>query len=505
MSVDLDRMFATLRSDAESVPLSGPSGPRQRGTRRHRVRLGVTTLAVGSLIAGLTLSGSWLAGGGARPERVATPGTAVTFTSLERAGGFTIDGAGMADGPQSVAATVAGDRAYTTWSDGDSEKITAVSLPEGRKLWPPVDLGRGYHKLRVVYALPDAVMVTAERQANPDDPDAQQRAMFVLDPANGRVLWQIDSAHAYRFAPFESALVAASPRDGMRGLDWRTGKPKWSAAGSPSASAGWHPEVTAADLTGPDGSWTGKPESITFDGDARPVPHYAQQRLVTTDVAPDGGTTVGVYDVRTGRVESTRTVGETLQGVTVYDGTLYSTVLDGSQSWRLLAYDLGKEVPARNLHSAGVPMTADEPVPCGTARICLIVAGADESREVVAVDAAGSGQVWRRPAPDHADRLVPVGDRILVTGDGGSLLYAPDGVQLLRPEDRELPAYRITTGSILAYPREGDGELVGIAVADGSRRSLGRNVLAGSGDSSWNTRYIVSPMGHEFQVWRFAR
>ena len=196
-----------------------------------------------------------------------------------------------------------------------------------------------------------------------------------------------------------------------------------------------------------------------------------------------------------------------------YAGTLFV----GSQEspYQIEAYDLA------SLGEPQVVYTAHDPrrqvragAPCGDGRICVLdsISSDDKTTEIAAIDVAAHKELWRRPA-HGTDTLVPVGDRVLatnVTGEPASVLYDPDGRQLLKPEDQHAVGVRVTGGSLLLFSASpststDDVSLVGVSAADGGRTALGQVPKVRAKSCTWTDRYLVCPTDKDFEAWRFAK
>src|SRR5690606_20104686 len=187
-----------------------------------------------------------------------------------------------------------------------------------------------------------------------------------------------------------------------------------------------------------------------------------------------------------------------------------------SEGYRVLAYDLTT--------SGGQPRTLypvedttrhpiTPPQPCGQKRICLLDQSSFDSAtiELVAIDADGKGQVWRRPVPE-ADQLMAIGDTVVVSGGTPMVVgFDRDGEVVF--EQATGAAARINEGNLLVFGDEpwsafGDMSLLGHAVEDHRLVALHtvRGIVATA--CSWGAAtgegYLACPTREAVTIWRFA-
>jgi outer membrane protein assembly factor BamB len=492
MSADLDLLFAAAREYADGVPLPDTAAVRRRGQRRQQTQRTAVVVAVVVAVVAAAGVGAALTGrriGHPRPAVTPTPGHSVNFVPLQPIPDATVayPGAGQQGGVFPLTA-VAGDRAFVGWRQSDGAiRVGGIDLATGRPAWPVHTLGY-YGDWNGMFAVPEALIVIGEHDDGRNGPDY---TLFVVDPATGAVRWQREfSINSDGLEPYGSVLVYANGTDGVTsGLDWTTGKAKWSFH-----SPGGAPE-----------------QRITVNvGDTR-------LGEVTAD------RTLRVYDVTTGALTSTvPDVGSPADRYLASGGRLY--VASGDRGYQVRAYDLDHPGAAVQAYSAPPDRRLEAIEPCGPGRVCLLDevptagAGVDSTAEVAAIDVAARKQVWRKPAPGTG-ALIQLGDRILATGGrkGGTQnrLFDPSGRQLLQPEDQQGTALRLSSGSLLVFARQREtaapdgGSLVrdtpvdGVIATDGSRVPLGRLSAFGFACSA-TERYLVCPTAQEFRVWRYA-
>jgi molecular chaperone HscA len=510
MPADLDALFLAARAYADGVPLPLTDAVRERGRRRQRAQrtaVVVAVVLVAALAAGTGAVLSGHRGGPPRPAVTPGPTHTVRFRPL-----VPVPAASVVHlpGEGAVLAQIVGDRAFLGWrEDSGMLKVGAIDLRTGQAAWPVRQLGK-YGDWNGMIAIGSGLLAIGEH----DDGHDPDYTMFIVDPATGAVRWQREfSINDDDLVPYDSVLVYTKASEGITyGLDWHTGQARWQFR-NPGGGTGTQrralPMYTPADLAGP--------SRPLFGGFAAAA---ADNRLV--EVTADRA--VRVYDVGSGTLLST--VRDAVPGqshLLPYDGRLY--LADDGPGYQVRLFDLPGRTRDRPLYRGPAGRQLEALMPCGTGRICVLDdnhAGADweKTAEVAAVDAGTGREIWRRPAA-NTDTLIPVGDRILVTagrygGRGGrtSLLFDPDGRQLLRDADRHALAGRVTDGSLLLLeppaaasnppdPAHVPLDVVGVSALDGTRTPLG-SLTAASAGCSWDERFLVCPTDSDFQVWRFA-
>ena len=500
MPVDLDRMFASLGSDADSVPVPDIASVRSRGNRRRAYQaLSVTAaacVAVALVVGGVTALRRTLPvvdvmGGAGSGFAASGP---VRFIPLREAGPrVSFDDPVWRDtsaqAPRRAIAAVFDDRAVLTWQLADGTVMMgAVSLPSSQRLFGPVLVGR-YDSWNLA-VLSAGILVDGIRAGG------ASRTLSWFDRDNGASRWQLDLAPAAVDVVFaRSAIVVASlPRGDLRGIDWTTGQTLWTADDSAGPGRAGLGVLNPYDLIRPD------PGSRPF--------------VQTTDwvlqVSADG--VLRSYDARTGQEVNRRpaTGGE----VAAYDGIVYAVA---ANPYRLLSYSVDNDQPARVIYQAPAGTTAlRSPVPCGAGRVCLIEDRADGGSAVAVDPTTGDRRVL---APTIAgDALQAVGDRVLLDGRGSGrpALLDPAGGDPMPLAPAGAPAYAARVGptAVLSFafapsPSVPSGDeftdlwIYGIYREDGSLRPLGKVIVQASG-CSFDNRMLVCPTRTGLGIWRFA-
>jgi len=506
MPVDLDRMFASLGTDADSVPVPDIASVRSRGNRRRAYQaLSVTAaacVAVALVVGGVTAlrrtlpvvdvmggAGSGFAASG--PVRFIPLRTVGAPLAFDEPLWFDVS----APGPGRPAAAVVDDRAVLTWQRTDGTVMMgAASLPSGQRLFGPVPVGR-YDSWSVT-VLSTGILVDGIR-ADGVPTDAVSRTISWLDRDNGTTRWQLDLPPAkVNVVLARSAIVVASlPQGDLRGIDWTTGQTLWTvtSTGPGRAALGMN---TQFDLVPPD-----------------PGPAWRTPVLTTDSVVQVSANGVlRLYDARTGQQVGQRQ--GTGEEVAAFDGIVYSVVAD---PFRLLSYSVDNQQPVRVVYQAPAGTTfLRSPVPCGAGRICLI-----EDRTAgglaVAVDLT-TGDRRVLTSTIAGDTLQAVGDRVLLDGRGNGrpALLDPAGRDPMPLAPAGAPAYAARVGptAVLSFafapgPSVPTGDeltdlwVYGIYPEDGSLRPLGKVIVQASG-CSFDNRYLVCPTRTGLGIWQFA-
>lgn len=489
MSTDLDRMFTALGRDADEIPLGAPSTARRRGERRRRTHLVAAGLATACVLAAGMAGGSWLKRDAAGPEPVAPPPDRPVQLGPARPLGDEIRYGGQQ--VRFGLTAIAGNRAYAGWQEEDGTlRVAAADLETGKAAWPARTLGE-FDDTNGIIAVPRALLAIGER----NDGTVPDQQLYVVDPDTGRVRWELPfDINGDDLLFYDSVLVHVTEAGAISARDWGNGQVVWAEA------APADPPVESLGVYGP---------ADALPGSDAPFPaHLSDPRLLQITA---GGALV-VRDSATGAVRSTRPgvgIGADSHYL-AYDGRLYITHR-GMDPNRVVVADVDGAGAARELRKAAPGSNYLDMVPCGTDRICLLEGkGTDESTEIAAVDVASGREVWRKPAPNGAQQLVPGGARVLVAGmarqpdETSSALFDQDGTQLLGEADQRAALAWVSTGTLLSF---GDGKLAAVTAADGSRQELGDSPIKDLRTPrfcSWTERRLVCPGLTGFQVWGIA-
>ncbi|OJF14285.1 hypothetical protein BG844_10670 [Couchioplanes caeruleus subsp. caeruleus] len=184
-------------------------------------------------------------------------------------------------------------------------------------------------------------------------------------------------------------------------------------------------------------------------------------------------------------------------------------VAESGNTRRILVYDLDK------LGEPEVPYTAPDNrqierlTACGDDRVCFVqTTGYDaKTAHVVAVDVAKGGAQWSRPLP-QAEKLVPVGDAVLVTQNSSpaqvSLLDAGGTVAWTRAG----AAGRLDGGNVLHFSKAlstspDDPGLSGEHVGDAAV-PLGSLAGVRSATCAWDQKHLACVAEKDFVLHTFA-
>jgi hypothetical protein len=373
--------------------------------------------------------------------------------------------------------------------------VVATATDTGKTAWTSTAAGTAA-RWEFFFAVPDAVVAITD-----SDSVTSQRRMVLLDPGNGKKLWErtMDADDDVLFVGDKAMLI--DRREGrLVGLEigdkgkgaWEQKNPKddYGQAGTKVVEV-----TTGADFTGP-ASADGVPFAEAFDDDQRIVQIGADDSARVIDA--------GTGDVVAGPRQS---VAQTDDKLIAHDGRLI--VAESADARRLFAYDLAKLEPKVLYTPPTANTQLDRLTPCGTDRICLIeTAGyAAESAQVVAIDAAKGGVVWRRPIAG-VDQIVPVGDAVLATTG-----TSPAQVSLLDGEGKVSWTHggvvgRIDAGNTLQFSKAlstspDDPALAGEHVGD---KAVPLGSLDGirSSTCTWDATHLACVAAEDFVIQRFA-
>jgi outer membrane protein assembly factor BamB len=483
---DVDQLFRAMQSDADLVPSPDVSMIQAAGRRRRRRHTARAMVAVGLVVAAVSMVPA-LWPKATRPPTDTAP-TGVTFTPLRAIGSEEVTFGALTPGPlRSVTTAIVDGRGYVLWEEATGvPRVAALDVATGHKLWGPVTLSRtdGW---AAIYATSRAVVVGTGSEGS----DA---TVVVLDPDTGQERWRRQLGTVVG-AAYDSAIVLANQATGVtEALDLQTGETLWTVT-DPSGSVATVLGMRVSE----DMSQTG------------PYLGYSDHRLVEVG----GDQTVRVYDVLSGQLLGSRPAlgNEAL----AYDGTVYA-IRDSTATTpnQVLAYPAIGTEPARTVYQSpqGSPRLRAL-APCGAHRICLVEGygtnnGADA--DVVAVDVDARASVWRTRTGD-LDGLFPLGGgRVLGRAENGLAgIYGDDRSVVLLPRGSNGRVDRVDAGSVLmlrpadGQPQQaaGDTYVVGVSVTTGEQIALGR-IPIWPVSCSWDTRYLLCATGTGFQVWRFT-
>ncbi|MFI7542927.1 Hsp70 family protein [Actinoplanes sp. NPDC049599] len=387
-------------------------------------------------------------------------------------------------------------RAYfASVDDNGTLGVVAAATDTGKAVWTSVEAGTA-SRWEFFFAVPDAVVAITD-----SDSTTSTRRMVLLNPGDGKKLWErtIDTGDDVLFAGDKAVLI--DRREGrLVGLEIRKrGNGRWEKKNPKSQYGLTGTKVvtvtTGADFTGP-ASAGGAPFAEAFDDDQRIVQIGADDSARVLDA--DSG------DVLVGPRQS---VAKTDDQLIAHDGRLI--VAESTDAHRLFAYDLAKLDPKVLYTPPSANARLDHLTPCGTDRICLVetTGYATDTAQVVAIDAAKGGVVWRRTVAG-VDRIVPVGEAVLATADTSpvqvSLLDAKGRVSWTRGG----VVGRLDAGNTLQFSKAlsasaDDPALAGEHLGDNAV-PLGPLDGVRSSTCSWDTTHLACVAAEDFVIQRFA-
>jgi len=372
--------------------------------------------------------------------------------------------------------------------------VVAAAADTGETVWSSTAAGVA-KRWEFFFTLPDAVVAITDT-----DSDLGTRRMVLLGLGDGKKLWErtIDGNDNLLFAGDKIVLV--DRKEGrLVGLGVRAkGKGLWESPNPKNEYGQTSTQVVAVttedDFAGP-ATTGGVPFAEPLDDDQRLVQIGADESAQVIDA--DTG------DVVAGPRQS---VADTDDKIIAHNGRLI--VAESADARRLFAYDLKKLEP-KVLYTPPANTQLDHLTPCGADRICLVetTGYAAKTAQVVAINAADGGVVWRRAVAD-VDDIVPVGQAVLATQN-----TSPVQVSLLDADGRVSwtrggVAARLDGGNTLRFSKglsasADDPALVGEHLGDDPVQ-LGPLVGIRSSTCAWDTTHLACVADEDFVVQRFA-
>ena len=385
------------------------------------------------------------------------------------------------------------DRAYFAYQREDKRiEVIAAEADSGKELWRKQSQDTS-EEWGGITAVPGGVVVFAKSSLSDEPYDVS-----VWSADDGRRLWGMpifrDDGVLFR----EDRLILVDrAQNRVAGFDLLSGSLKWQEATPKdrfeSRATAVYGVSTPDDLAGPADA-LGKPFAPKADDDQRIVQVSADKSM-------------RVIDAANGKVGTTRTnVADQDDPAYAYDGRFVVTTDAG-----VFSYDLDSNAqptqiytPADDQHDVTVL------APCGENRVCLLETTSFDAKttELVAVDAEKGGELWRKPAAGM-ERVVPVGDHLLVSGD------SPDYVVSLYDAAGEVShtqlgvGMRVNGGSVLLLSKYltssvGDPSVAGMDVGAKEPTQLGPLTGVRTESCSFNTAVIACAGEEAFLIRRFA-
>ncbi|MEU8610331.1 PQQ-binding-like beta-propeller repeat protein [Actinoplanes sp. NPDC048791] len=393
------------------------------------------------------------------------------------------------------AAALRDGRAYfASADDTNTLGVVAAATDTGKTAWTSTAAGSA-NRWEFFFTIPDAVVAITGI-----DSITGQRRVVLLDAGDGKKRWEraMDGYDNVLFAGDRVVLI--DRREGrLLGLDPRTGKGLWEKRNPKSEYGQTTTQVVAVttedDFAGPAGT----------DGVAFAEPFDDDERIV--QIGADDS--AQVRDAKSGEVVAgpRQSVAQTDDKVIAHNGRLI--VAESTDAHRLFAYDLKKLEPKLLYTPPSTNSRLEHLTPCGADRICLIeTTGSDaKTAQVVAVNAADGGVVWRR-AVANAEDLVAVGEAVLVPQN-----TSPAQVSLVGSDGRVAwtragVAGRLDAGNTLQFSKAlstsaDDPALAGEHVGD-KAVPLGSLADVRSSTCAWDTSHLACVADADFIIQRFA-
>ena len=393
------------------------------------------------------------------------------------------------------ATAVRDGRAYFAGVDQNGTLgVVAAATDSGQTAWRSTAAGTA-ERWEFFFALPDALVAITDT-----DSVSSSRRMVLLDAGNGQKLWERPVAGSDEVLFAGDKVVLVDSKEGRvlgLGIGDR-GKARWELRNPRSEYGVITTKVVAVtteeDVAGP-ASAGGVPFAEAFDDDQRIVQVGADESVRVIDT----GTGEVVAGPRPG-------VAQTDDKVIAHHDRLI--VAESGDARRLFAYGLDKLDP-KVLYTPAANIQLDHLTPCGPDQICFVeTTGYDATTaQVVAVDAAGAGVVWRR-AVAEVDNLVPVGPAVLArqstSPDQVSLITEKGSVAWTRPG----VVARLDGGNMLEFSKPlsasaDDPALAGEHLGDDA---VPLGALAGvrSSTCAWDTSHVACVADEDFVIQRFA-
>jgi outer membrane protein assembly factor BamB len=382
-------------------------------------------------------------------------------------------------------AEIIGERAYFASSDPDGRLgVVAVDTDSHDVVWSNPAAGQATLWDRMI-ALPAGLVVFSNLEST-----TGKAQMRILGADDGKELWNrpLGASDAVHIGA-DTMLIVDRVEERLLGLDLSNGRVRWEEKDPDATTV--VTVTTEADLAGPAGS-AGRPFAPNVSDDDRFV-------QVNSDRS------VNVRDIRTGEIAKSRaSVAATTDEVIAHNGRLF--VQESGNAKRIFAYDLAKLGEPVALHTAAPQASLGAMAPCGEARLCFVETdGYDRTKDqVVAVDAAKGGELWRRDAAE-VESLIPVGEALLVVSDDASTLLDVEGDPMWTVPG---VAVRLDAGNVLRFSDSLTGSvssrsLSGVHVGDdAAEMGLLRDVRPGA--CAWNTTVLACVREADFALYSFA-
>ncbi|GAB2624592.1 hypothetical protein Aab01nite_18370 [Paractinoplanes abujensis] len=468
MPADLDEIFASVAREADAIPLSTATRARRRGRQRSRNGILAAAAAVCVVLAGIGV----VAGPDRRADNKTVapmPSPSVTTTA---AGPLPLVGQPIPFGRaiDEVHPAIVKGHVYAAWKVGSTISVVAADVRTSEVVWRADGFEAGSDLSASVSATDDAVLVSYGGTKT-----------WVLDPADGRRMWEFTSSDLGEWVLHRKVLVQRDPETGrVDAYELRTGRELWSIA--PSADK--VDQILGMRLDGADVLAT----SLT------------DNRLVV--VRRSGK--VQVRDIVSGDVLRTTTpVSPPVGGNTLiaYEGKLF----DGgpgccdTEPYRVVVTDLATGASKKAFVGRLGHRTGSMDV-CGPAMVCLVDQESETVSWVKMIDTTRGETIWQVPGPLDGSSLVANGTDMLVGGDGVTRLIDGNGRENFRFTSGDVQW--LDGGRLLVLPELTGGELKIMITALGTITTLG-TVPAHTAPCAFTPDRLVCASPQDLRIYEF--
>lgn len=418
--------------------------------------------------------------------------------------------------PSQIWTRAIGDQLFVWWQERGSLTLLASGLADGSEHWRRQLAGP---EVREIFTASSAVVAVVG-----PDPDTELYQIYVMNAADGQILWQRDTAVPHGGGASTDRLVWQDLDQRLYGFDLTTGRELWSYQLPEFAI--WLSPSTEEDL-----SRSTDEQLLHLSGRNLSIVGYRiGERLIVLD--QEGGPW-RVLDSRDGAVISESGTPDLASihprlPVLSYQDRLYLVVNDDS-GYEVQSYDLDDLTGTPSVHYKAEPQReAEDWYLCGQARLCLIESEepGQSTRQLVLLDVTGDGEeMWREPIQSYG-HVMPVGPWVIVTDPSAVnvergppvLAFDADGRRVL--EETGWPI-RVDSGNILLLDirpmsnalstSEAFGlSAVGIPATGGPPVDLG--IIMSTDDMDLDIEanctstsiYLACPQAEGIVIWRFA-
>jgi molecular chaperone HscA len=384
-----------------------------------------------------------------------------------------------------------GDRLYFGAANDDSLTVGAYDIPGKKALWTKNLAPTGSSiSWQDFWVQNDVVLVTVST-SNTDQP----YVLYGLDGARNGAMWSKNYTSNDGFLSVGDRLVFSDDKNQqLHFLDPHTSDERGAALSYPKGQYNQNSTVYQVlddkDLRGP----------ANFDG---VPPVDSDSRIV--QIGGDSG--AHVIDVDSGKeVAKASNIDQYGNKYLAYNDRFFVADV-ASNGYKLFSYPLADLKDPKFLRS-GDGSTIEDMEPCGGQVCVLDQTGSDDKTMKLRLIDPGSGEVWSKDAA-HAKSLVPVGDRVMVSGDGFTRLYQlKDGTTEQPVAGNGGPWVRVNASSLLFFSQSssnGTQGLTGYGIPSKKPTSLGELHDLRTQSCSWNEKYFACVTDTNVSVWKLTK